>query len=202
MAIDSAPCMPSEAPGSVALLGGSFCPVHKGHIMLADHVARSVEGVDQVWLVLSPRNPLKTAAAYTLDAQERLELLRIAAEGHPGLRVCGIELGLPVPSYTVDTLRALSERYPETRFRWLIGSDNLDTLARWKEPETILRDYGVLVYPRPGWPLDGRELPRGAEAIEAPTADISSTMIREGLERGMDISAYLPAGVWERLSRR
>lgn len=183
----------------VALLGGSFCPVHNGHIHLADYIANHSGLVDEVWLVLSPLNPLKQPDSYTLTEQQRLQLLRLAVQHHPRLRVCDIELTLPRPSYTINTLRALSQLHPRTHFTWLIGSDHLATLNQWRDIDTILRDYGLLIYPRPGYPIDPLTLPAGAIALDAPVSDISSTRIRSGLATGADMSPYLPPLVWRAL---
>lgn len=182
---------------NVVLFGGSFCPVHSGHIMVASYVAQYCPDVDEVWLVLSPRNPLKDRSLYMLTAERRMELLELAVRGRTGLRVCDVELTMPQPSYTVNTLRKLSGLYPDCRFRWLIGSDNIAELDRWRESGEILRDYGILVYPRPGYAAD--KLSPGLKLVDAPVVEVSSTMIREGLSRGLDMGAFMPKEAYDRL---
>ena len=125
---------------TVGIFGGSFNPVHNGHIALArviiDH------GIaDEVWLTLSPLNPLKSGSTELLDDQIRLQMLQLATEGIPGLRVCDIELSLPRPSYTINTLLTLSHMHPGIQFRLVIGSDNMLIFNRWKSNEEIKRSY-------------------------------------------------------------
>lgn len=171
---------------TVAILGGSFNPVHNGHIALARGVVQS--GLAQeVWLTLSPLNPLKAHPEELLPDEVRLEMLRLATQGEPGLKVCDIELSLPRPSYTVNTLTALAERYPETDFRLLIGSDNMLIFDRWKDHEVILSRFVPIVYPRPGYPWPG--------ALNLPVHDISSTEVRRMLKAGERVNNYIPAEV-------
>lgn len=185
----------------VGLLGGSFNPIHTGHMIVASYVAQ-YGPVDEVWFVLSPRNPLKDPASLAPDG-DRLEMLRIAArpaEG-AGLKVSDIELSLPRPSYTIDTLRVLSERYPGHKFVWITGSDSLPQLSRWKEWEKITGDYGMIIYPRPGYPV-AYPLPQGVSVVQAPQVEISSTFIREAIARGKDMTYFLPEGVSDYIHTR
>lgn len=177
----------------IGILGGSFNPVHAGHLMVASYV-RQAAGLDEVWLSLSPANPLKSDARPASDA-DRMAMLRLAVtEGH-GLSCTDIELTLPRPSYTLDFLDHLARRFPDCRFRLIIGSDNWLIFDRWRSPEDILSKYGVIVYPRPGYPLEAIDDPR-ALLVNAPGIDISSTMIREAIGGGMDMNFFLPPGVY------
>lgn len=177
--------------GSVVVYGGSFCPVHIGHIMVGGYVGQFVEGVDEVMYMLSARNPLKPP--YPLTDEERLSLLRTATAPYSFMTVSDLELSMPRPSYTIDTLRRLAADNPDTRFRLLVGTDNILEIDRWREPEELLNRFGVLVYPRPGYEIDPLSLPSGAELIDgAPTMQISSTFIREGLAAGRDMRPFLP----------
>ncbi len=178
----------------VGLLGGSFNPIHTGHMIVASYMAQ-YGPVDEVWFVLSPRNPLKDPASLAPDL-DRLAMLRIAAAPAEGtrLKVSDIELSLPRPSYTIVTLRVLSEKYPDHRFVWITGSDTLPNLPRWKEWEKITRGYGMLIYPRPGYPIE-YPLPEGVTVVEAPQVEISSTFIREAIALGKDMTYFLPDGV-------
>ena len=137
----------------IGIFGGSFDPVHRGHLAVAEAALREC-GLDEVWMMMSPENPLKSGRDMAPDA-DRLNMLRIAVEEvapdcRGRIQASDFECGLSRPSYTVDTLRALSRRYPDCRFRLIVGEDNLEKFHLWREPETILRDYGLIVYPRAG----------------------------------------------------
>lgn len=173
------------ADKKIAVLGGSFNPVHYGHIAVADNVASSGL-VDEVWLSLSPLNPFK-AGVLMPGPEERLEKLEKAIEGHPGLKVTDVELKLPVPSYAIDALRKLESENIHCSFVWLIGSDNLDAFVHWRQWQQILKDYGLLVYPRGTQPVILPEpLKQFSQYItlmaDMPLYHISSTMIRNGLK--------------------
>lgn len=171
--------------------GGSFCPVHAGHVMVGGYVGQFVPGVDEVWFMLSARNPLKPP--YPMTDEERMALLSRAVAPYPFMRACDLELSMPRPSYTVDTLRRLASDHPAYRFRLLVGSDNLAGLPRWRCPDEILSEFGILVYPRPGYPVDPSSLPAGAEYLAgAPEIEISSTFIRRGLANGRDMRPFMP----------
>ncbi len=179
---------------TVGILGGSFNPVHIGHMMVASYLVEWGY-VDKVWLTLSPLNPLKEGYELLPDIK-RLQMLSIAARGAEKIDICDIELTMPRPSYTINTLDLLAERFPDTRFKLVIGSDNWRIFDQWREPQRILDNYGVLVYMRPGYPVndDGTA---GMEIVHAPMADISSTMVREAIAKGRDMNYFLPAGVYQ-----
>jgi len=171
---------------TIGIFGGSFNPVHNGHIALAQAlVERHI--VDEVWLTLSPLNPLKSHPEELVADSLRLEMLKLACNGIKGLKVCDIELSMPRPSYTIDTLAALSSAYPAHRFRLIIGSDNMLIFDKWKDHKRILQQYKPIVYPRPGYLCK--------EVIDLPMHDISSTRIREAIQAGRDISSYVPVDV-------
>lgn len=179
---------------TVGILGGSFNPVHIGHMMVASYLVEWGY-VDKVWLTLSPLNPLKDGYELLPDIK-RLQMLTIAARGAEKIDICDIELTMPRPSYTINTLDLLAERFPDTRFKLVIGSDNWRIFDQWREPQRILDNYGVLVYMRPGYPVndDGTA---GMEIVHAPMADISSTMVREAIAKGRDMNYFLPTGVYQ-----
>lgn len=178
---------------TIGLLGGSFNPVHIGHTMVAEYIARFGD-VDAVWLVLSPRNPLKDPAEL-IDDHHRLAMLRLAAEGSEVVDVCDLELQMPRPSYTIDTLRRLRELYPQHTFRWITGYDNLLQLSQWKDWQSILSEFGLLVYPRDGVDSSTIAVPEGARIIKAPQIEVSSTMIRRAVGQGVLLQYFLPHGV-------
>ena len=167
-------------PIRTCLFGGSFNPIHEGHLALADFVLQ--QGLaDEVWFVVSPRNPLKPMADAS-DALQRLEGVRHALKNHPGCVASDIEFSLPIPSYSVQTLRKVVAEYPLRAFMLLIGGDNLDVFTQWKEYQYLLDNFDILVYPRPG---ASNQIPSGwnrVRMLNAPMMDISSTEIRNGMK--------------------
>jgi len=176
----------------IGILGGSFNPVHIGHMMLASYVCQW-GGLDEVRLMLSPQNPLKNEGTLIPD-HHRMDMLRIATIGCRRITPSDLELSMPRPSYTVDTLRRLRDREPHARFELIIGADNWLIFDRWRECETIIREFGVIVYPRPGYELSGN-LPEGVRIIDAPTCSLSSSMIRKAIADGREINQFVPPGV-------
>lgn len=179
---------------TIGIMGGSYNPVHIGHLMLAQYICQWGY-VDKVWLSLSPQNPLKDSSALIPD-MKRLAMLSKATRDVAGVETCDIELSMPRPSYTVNALDTLAGRYPNKRFRLIIGSDNWAIFNKWKDSERILETYGVLVYPRRGYPIEDVAVD-GMEVIDAPIIDISSTFIRNAIEKGRDVSQFLPQGVYK-----
>ena len=179
---------------TVGLLGGSFNPVHMGHMMLAAYLTQWGV-VDKVWLTLSPRNPLKDPAGLLPDTK-RLAMLTIATKSAQRIECCDIELSMPQPNYTIDTLDLLARRYPSKRFKLIIGSDNWQIFDKWRDAQRILDDYGVIVYPRPGFPVD-YTLVDWMELVRPMTVNISSTQVRSAIARGRDMTFFLPPGVFK-----
>ncbi len=178
----------------IGLLGGSYNPVHIGHTMIASYLVQWGY-VDQVWLTLSPRNPLKNPNDLIPDLK-RLAMLNIALRGAKNLDLCDIELSMPTPSYTINTLDLLASRHPDKQFKLIIGSDNWAIFDNWKDSQRILDDYGVIVYPRPGYPVANRFVD-GMEVVDAPTANISSTFVRNAIAKGRNMEYFLPASVYK-----
>ena len=177
-------------PTRTAIFGGSFNPIHRGHIALADFV---VQGgwTDEVWLLVSPQNPLK-AAAGLLPEQLRLALAQQATGNYDRIKVSDFEFHLPRPSFTYKTLAALRESHPDRSFQILIGADNWLCFNRWARHEELLRDYELLVYPRLGYDIHTASLPPNVRFVPAPLFPFSSTQLREMLLRGEDLSGILP----------
>lgn len=178
-----------DRPHTVGVLGGSFNPVHLGHISLAREIVKR-RVVDEVWMVLSPVNPLKAASADLAPDADRWAMLQLACEGVEGVKACDVELWLPKPNYTADTLRHLSREHPELQFRLIIGADNMQIFNRWREPDYILANFTPIVYPRPGYPEDGAMHGMAEYAI-------SSTVIREKIFRGEPVNKFLCEAVIE-----
>lgn len=179
---------------TIGILGGSFNPVHIGHIMIASYLTQW-KIVDKVWLTLSPRNPLKDTAELISDLT-RLSMLKIACANIPDIEICDIELSMPRPSYTISTLRILAKRYPTKRFKLVIGSDNWNIFQQWKDADEILDTFGVIVYPRPGKPVSDKPVD-GMEVVHPPMVDLSSTLIRAALAKGRNMNCFLPHGVYD-----
>ena len=181
----------------IGIFGGSFNPIHNGHISLAQQL-REKAGLDEVWLMVSPQNPLKQTADL-LDDDKRLTMARLAVEGIEGIIASDYEMHLPKPSYTWNTLQALSNDYPDREFVLMIGGDNLALFHRWYHYEDILRNYRIVVYPRTTKGDDSLGSVDTKEPnpciIEAELMDISSTEIRRRIKAGESISGMVPAAV-------
>lgn len=181
------------------ILGGSFNPIHFGHIELARQLLLKA-GLDNIWFMVSPQNPLKKAANL-LDDQKRLEMVRAALEGETGLEASDYELEMPKPSYTVDTLRSLKRDNPDKRFVLLMGADNWLCFPLWHEGSAILSLADIIIYPRKGFHVDLLSLPANVRLVDTPLYDVSSTMIRERISRGESIKGLVPERV-ERIINR
>ena len=181
-----------------ALFFGSFNPIHVGHLIIANTMLQQEE-VDEVWLVVSPQNPLKERSTLLAD-HHRLQMAQRAVDDNYRLRVCDVEMHLPMPSYTVVTLAELGERYPEREFCLVMGSDNLATFHRWRNYEYILEHYRILVYPRPGserCPLASHE---NVTLVDVPMMDISSSFIRQQIKERKDVRYLLTEPVYKYLT--
>lgn len=176
----------------IGIFGGSFNPVHIGHMMLASYV-RQWGGLDEVWLMLSPQNPLKEEGALISD-RHRMSMLQIATIGSRAIKPSDAELSMPRPNYTIDTLRQLRDKYPYASFELIIGSDNWLIFDRWRESDAIISEFGVIIYPRPGFEITD-SVPEGVRLIQAPVCSLSSSMIRKAIADGRDIAHFVPPGV-------
>ena len=175
----------------VGLFFGSFNPIHNGHLILAEMILEKAS-LDECWFVLSPHNPHKKKSSL-LDQNHRLFLLQEALENHPNLKINTIEFKLPQPNYTFNTLVHLKEKYSEVDFYLIMGMDNLENFLQWKNPEEILDTANILVYPRlghivPDWAKDHPKI----LIIDTPLIELSSTLIRNRVKAGLNISAFVP----------
>lgn len=179
----------------VGLFFGSFNPVHTGHLIIAEHVA-GLEGVDQVWFVVSPHNPFKEKASLAKD-YDRLHLVHLAIDDNPRLRASSVEFHLPQPSYTVDTLTHLKEKHPNHEFFLILGSDALSTFHKWKNAEFLLDNYRFCIYRRPGAEDPGPYAEHPAfRWCKAPLLDISASYIRDCIRHGRSIRYLVPDKVF------
>lgn len=180
----------------IALYFGSFNPVHVGHLIIANHVLNETN-VERLWFVVSPHNPLKQENGL-LNEYHRLHLVSTAIGDDPRMKASDIEFHLPRPSYTIDTLTYLKEKYPEHEFMVVMGSDSFSNIRKWKNYELLLRDHTILIYQRPGFAVDA---PAGTSVkiLDAPLLDISATRIREMIRNGKSIRYMVPDKVREEI---
>ena len=186
----------------IGLFFGSFNPIHVGHMVLANYMA-SFTDLEQVWLVVSPHNPLKEKASL-LNQNQRLHMVNLAIGDSDRLKSSNIEFSLPQPSYTVNTLAHLKEKYPKHTFSLIMGEDNLESFTKWKNYEEILKNHKLYVYPRPNCnseiPISiGIKSHPHVIMTEAPLMEISSTMIRKAIKDKKDVSFFVPPAVWQYL---
>ena len=181
----------------IGLYSGSFNPVHHGHVMLANYLVEFSD-LDELWFVVSPQNPLKKKEDLMKD-EDRLKMVELALEGDSRLKVSDIEMSLPLPSYTINTLRALSSQYPDDQFVFICGMDSLQGMHRWREYQAILDGYELLVFPRKGY--DGGELIHHphVKVLETPVIEVSSTFIRNSMKAGKDVRHFMPEKAYQYL---
>jgi nicotinate-nucleotide adenylyltransferase len=175
------------------IFSGSFNPIHIGHLALANWLCE-YEAFDEIWFLVTPQNPLKTSLQ-PIDYRLRCEMVERAIGNYPPFKVSDFELTMPQPSYTVDTLREIHKAYPDRQFHFIMGADNWTLIDRWKDYESIIRDYRILVYPRLGYDV---VIPPGytnVSTANAPVIEISSAFIRQALREGKDVRFFLPESI-------
>lgn len=184
----------------IGLFFGSFNPVHVGHMVLANYMA-SFTGLEQVWFVVSPHNPLKEKSSL-LNQNQRLHMVNLAIGDTNKLKSSNIEFGLTQPSYTINTLAHLKEKYPQHTFSLIMGEDNLQSFTKWKNYEEILKNHKLYVYPRPNSEVPiaiGIKTHPNVIMTEAPLMEVSSTMIRQAIKDKKNVSFFVPQAVWQYL---
>jgi nicotinate-nucleotide adenylyltransferase len=176
----------------IGLFFGSFNPIHHGHLMVASFIANHTD-LQQIWLVVSPQNPHKTQSSL-LNEYDRLHLAQLAIEDDTQIKVSDIEFKLPKPSYTIDTLTYLQEKYPQHQFYVIMGSDSFQNLPKWKNFEALVKNYQFIVYRRPGFDITEKF---GADItyLEAPMLELSATLIRNNCKDGITIRYLVPEDV-------
>lgn len=178
----------------IGLFFGSFNPIHNGHIQIARSVLERAI-CHEVWFVVSPQNPFK-AGVDMLPENVRYSLVERVVQGEKGLRACNVELDMPKPSYTIDTLNVLEKLYPDHTFSILMGGDNMAKFDKWKSHEELAARFQLIAYPRPGAEIPSF-MPPNTIIIDAPLMDISSTEIRGKVLLGESISEYVPNAIIE-----
>ena len=189
----------------IGLFFGSFNPIHIGHLIVANSLVSNTD-LEQVWFVVSPQNPFKKVKTL-LHEFDRLDMVERAIADDNRLKATDVEFSMPKPSYTIDTLDLLSQKFPQHTFRLLMGEDNLEQFANWKQHERILTEFGLCVYPRPARPGElakpspFRQHPN-VQLITAPLLDISATYIREAIRANRSIRYMVPDVVNEMIKRK
>ena len=181
----------------VGLFFGSFNPVHIGHMVLANYMLEFTD-LDRIWFVVSPHNPLKQKSSL-LNERQRLQMVTLAIGDNNKMKASNIEFKLPQPSYTINTLAYLKEKYPNNNFALIMGADNLEGFHKWKNYEEILKNYELYVYPRPD--SKGGELAdhKKVRLVNAPLMEISSTEIRNAIKDKKDMRYFVPEAAWQYL---
>lgn len=180
----------------IGLYFGSFNPIHTGHLIIATHIINNT-ALDEVWFVVSPQNPFKKSAGL-LNEQHRLALVKIAIEGETKLKASNAEFKLPKPSYTIDSLVYLSEKYKGNTFSVIMGSDSFQNINKWKNYEQILSNYNIYIYLRLNFPVAENQ-PENIILLQAPLIEISSTNIRKYIKNGKSIRYMVTDGVMQEI---
>lgn len=178
---------------NIGLYFGSFNPIHIGHLIIANHVLEHSD-LDKIWFVVSPHNPLKKSHTL-LNEYDRFHLVELAIEDNLHFKASNIEFSLPKPSYTIHTLAYLKEKFPFENFTIIMGSDSYQNLPNWKNFQVILDNYKIIVYLRPGHPIDENQLPQNVKILQAPFLEISSTYIRNCIKENKSIRYLVPDNV-------
>lgn len=183
---------------NIGLYFGSFNPIHTGHLIVASFVADHTD-MQQVWFVVSPQNPLKPSSVL-LNEYHRLHLVHLAIEEDLRLKASEVEFKLPKPSYTIDTLTYLQEKYPQHTFSVIMGSDSFQNLRRWKNFEALVKQYAFIIYKRPGFEITD-DFGARITVLDAPMLELSATQIRNTIREGKSIRYLVPDNVREEIER-
>jgi len=182
----------------IGLYFGSFNPINTGHLIIAQHILNHTE-IQRLWFVISPHNPLKDKASLAND-RDRLHLVQLAIEDNPSMKASDIEFKLPQPSYTIDTLTYIKEKYPRYEFALIMGADNLISLPKWKNYQLLINNYPIYIYKRPNYPIESSLVQHeNIHILDTPLLDISSTWIRQLIKTKKSIRYLVPEKVFDYL---
>lgn len=184
----------------IGLFFGSFNPIHIGHLILGNYILENSD-MEELWFVVSPQNPFKDKKTL-LNDHNRLDMVQLAVKNYPKMRASNVEFSLPKPSYTIDTLTYLKEKYPDYSFALIMGEDNLNSLPKWKNSEKLITDYHIIVYPRTfdGEKKDHEYLQHeNISLVNAPIIELSATEIRKMIKEGKNVRPMLPPEVFDYL---
>jgi nicotinate-nucleotide adenylyltransferase len=179
----------------IGLFFGSFNPIHHGHLIIAQMMLHHTP-LDEIWFVVSPQNPLKKSTSL-LHAFDRLDMVQAAIQDNFAFKTCDIEFKLPKPSYTIDTLTYLEEKYPQHQFALILGEDNVDQLPKWKNHQILVDNHKVYAYQRIGQKTAHQYTHHNIHFIEAPLLNISATYIRQLIKSNQSIKYLVPPIVEE-----
>ena len=182
----------------IGLYFGSFNPVHNGHLLISNYVI-NYSDLQQIWMVVSPQNPLKPAKSL-LNEYHRLALIQLAIEGETKIKASTIEFKLPKPSYTIDTLTYLKEKHPDHQFSIIMGSDSFLNLPKWKNYELIINNFPIYIYQRLDYKINNK-IKANIHLLKTPLLEISSTKIREMIKEGKSIRYLVPDIVKEEIEK-
>lgn len=182
----------------IGLFFGSFNPIHTAHLIVANHILNETD-ITKIWFVVSPKNPFKTETGL-LNEYHRLHLVRLATEDDNRIKATDIEFHLSRPSYTANTLIYLAEKYPENKFCIIMGSDSFQNLPKWKNFETVLKNYQIYVYPRPGFEIENNSGVK-LKIVDAPLLQLSATQVRKNIREEKSIRYMVPDKVLEEIER-
>ena len=183
---------------NIGLFFGSFNPIHNGHLIIAKYVLQNSQ-LNKLWFVVSPQNPFKSPQSL-LNENHRLHLVNSAIEGETDLKACNIEFKLPKPSYTINSLSYLAQQYPDYKFTLIVGSDSFQNINKWKNYETLVSRYPIIIYKRPGFEVT-QDFGANLTILEAPLLEISSTYIRSLVKKSLSIRYLVPDAVKEEIER-
>jgi nicotinate-nucleotide adenylyltransferase len=180
----------------IGILGGSFNPIHTGHAILANYITQHTD-IEQLWLMVSPQNPLKSEISDSYDVH-RLAMAELVASKCENVITSGFEFTLPKPSYTISTLEALTKKFPQHEFVLIIGADNWQYFNKWKDSDLILKNHDIYVYPRKGYEINiPDDLKDKVYSLDSPIVEVSSTFIRKQLKDNRNMNFYLPQDVYK-----
>jgi len=180
----------------VGLFFGSFNPIHTGHLVIAEYILEFSD-LDEVWFVVSPQNPFKVNGDLVKDT-DRLAMVKLAIpENEPRIKLCSIEMDMPRPSFTIDTLKRLKTENTQTQFVVIMGSDTEKSLSKWKNYDELISNFDFYIYPREATAYIEKFPNEHFSLIDAPILGISSTQIRELIQKGCNVSGYVPDDVWD-----
>ena len=180
----------------IGILGGSFNPIHIGHAILANYITQYTD-IEQLWLMVSPQNPLKSEISDSYDVH-RLAMAELVASKCENVITSGFEFTLPKPSYTISTLEALTKKFPQHEFVLIIGADNWQYFNKWKDSDLILKNHDIYVYPRKGYEINiPDDLKDKVYSLDSPIVEVSSTFVREQLKDNRNMNFYLPQDVYK-----